>query len=74
MKPQSKKLCRAEREADVIGPVERGDRIMARNGARIVVSGRARISKHTYEFCNLGLCGTYPLHLERSVLTPGILT
>lgn len=37
MRPQTKKLCNAERDADVIGPVDRGDRMMAKNGARMVL-------------------------------------
>jgi len=38
MSPQMKKVWRADNAADVIGPVERGDRIIAKNGARITGS------------------------------------
>jgi hypothetical protein len=34
-----KKECRAERAADVMGPVDRGERMMERKGARISVRG-----------------------------------
>jgi len=33
MSPQTKKLCKDARAAEVIGPVDRGDLIIAKNGA-----------------------------------------
>ena len=44
MRPQTKKLCRAESAADVMGPVERGERMMAKKGARRSGKGTVSIS------------------------------
>jgi hypothetical protein len=38
MSPQTKKLWRAESAAEVMGPVDKGDRIMEKKGARRVCS------------------------------------
>jgi hypothetical protein len=43
-RPQVKKECRAESAADVMGPVDRGERIMERKGARISMRGIDEIS------------------------------
>jgi hypothetical protein len=50
MRPQTKKLCRAESAAEVIGPVDSGERIMAKKGARRDGKGNESISaqKHNY--------------------------
>ena len=42
--PQTKKLCKAERDADVMGPVDRGDRRIAKNGASSSVKSICRMS------------------------------
>lgn len=46
MRPQTKKLCKADRAADVIGPVDNGERIMAKNGVKRVGNGRLAMSIH----------------------------
>lgn len=46
MSPHTKKLCRAERAADVMGPVDKGDRKMAKNGERSSVKSTCRMSRH----------------------------
>ena len=33
MRPHKKKLCKADNAAEVIGPVDRGERMMAQKGA-----------------------------------------
>jgi hypothetical protein len=43
--PQEKNECRAERAAEVMGPVERGDRMTARKGERISVRDMDETSK-----------------------------
>lgn len=43
-RPQVKKECRAERAADVMGPVDRGERMIERKGARISVRDIDEIS------------------------------
>lgn len=45
MSPQLKKLCRADNAADVIGPVESGERSIEKNGFRS--TGRSTLSKST---------------------------
>jgi hypothetical protein len=50
MSPHTKKLCNAESAADVMGPVDKGDRIMAKKGANKVGNGTVIISSHA----NLG--------------------
>jgi len=49
MRPQTKKLCRAESAADVIGPVDNGERIIAKKGARR--TGKGRISTSAQITC-----------------------
>lgn len=44
IRPQAKKLCRDESAVDVIGPVDKGDRIIAKKGAKRVGSGRISMS------------------------------
>ena len=44
MSPQRKKLCSDESAAEVMGPVDSGERIIAKNGASSVVSGIPEIS------------------------------
>jgi hypothetical protein len=44
-RPQEKKECRAERAADVMGPVDRGERMMERKGAIISVRDMDETSK-----------------------------
>jgi hypothetical protein len=44
MRPQTKKLCRDERAAEDMGPVDNGDRIMEKKGDRRVVNGKCVIS------------------------------
>lgn len=46
IRPQTKKLCRDERAVDVIGPVDKGDRIIAKKGAKRVGSGKFSMSIH----------------------------
>lgn len=58
-----KKLCRDDRAADVIGPVDSGDRIIAKKGARSVVSGKDRMSITSREFLsNLQTCTNVAYH------------
>lgn len=45
MRPQVKNLWREERAADVMGPVERGDRMIAKKGPSIVGRGTVATSK-----------------------------
>jgi hypothetical protein len=44
MSPHANKLCNEDNAADVMGPVDRGERIMAKNGANSSVSGIAETS------------------------------
>jgi hypothetical protein len=44
MRPQTKKLCRAESAAEVMGPVDNGERIMAKKGANKVGKGTVDMS------------------------------
>jgi hypothetical protein len=46
MSPQTKRLCNADRAAEVMGPVDKGDRIMAKKGARIMGSSTVLMSVH----------------------------
>jgi hypothetical protein len=48
MSPQTKKLWRAESAAEVIGPVDRGDRMMEKKGARRVCNDKYSMSVTTY--------------------------
>lgn len=54
--PQTKKLCRDVRAVEVIGPVDKGDRMMAQKGERRVGSGRLSIARvqmfSTYASCH----------------------
>jgi hypothetical protein len=43
MRLQTKKLCRDKRAVDVMGPVDKGDRIIAKNGANREGSGKFSI-------------------------------
>ena len=43
-RPQAKKLCSAESADEVIGPVDKGDRRIAKKGARRSVRSACRIS------------------------------
>jgi hypothetical protein len=45
MIPAMKKACREERAAEVMSPVDSGERIMAKKGARMIVSGSVLRSK-----------------------------
>lgn len=45
MIPQRKKLWRDESAAEVMGPVESGERMMAKNGDRSVVNGKVVMSR-----------------------------
>jgi hypothetical protein len=45
MMPTTKKLCKEDSALEVIGPVDSGDRIMAKNGARSVVNGMVIMSR-----------------------------
>jgi len=49
-RPEVKKVCRAERAADVMGPVDRGERTMARKGARISMRDIDEISTSQQRF------------------------
>jgi hypothetical protein len=66
---QTKKLCRDERAADVMGPVDKGDRMIAKNGAKRVGKGTFSMSGH----CGVSVEGnikrrvTHHLHPESSV-------
>lgn len=44
IKSHTKKLCNEDRAAEVIGPVDSGDRIIAQNGASSSGKGTASIS------------------------------
>lgn len=44
MRPQTKKLCSADSAVDVIGPVDKGDRMIAKKGDNKVGSGRLSTS------------------------------
>jgi hypothetical protein len=44
MRPHTKKLCKEASAADVMGPVDKGDRMMAKKGASKVVNGTVIIS------------------------------
>jgi hypothetical protein len=44
MSPHTKKLCKEDSAAEVIGPVDRGDLIMAKNGASKSGNGRLATS------------------------------
>lgn len=44
IRPQTKRLWRAERAADVMGPVDKGERIMEKKGFRITERGKERRS------------------------------
>ena len=48
MSPQTKKAWRADNAAEVIGPVESGDRTIAKNGARITGSSIVVTSTQLY--------------------------
>jgi hypothetical protein len=48
MTPAWKNVCRAERAADVIGPVDSGERMIAKKGARTVVRGIFLIPTREY--------------------------
>ena len=43
---QTKKQCREARDADVMGPVDKGDRMIAKNGAKRTGSGKLSTSVH----------------------------
>ena len=45
MKPETKNVYSEARAAEVIGPVDSGDRMMAKNGERRVGKGKAEISR-----------------------------
>lgn len=45
MIPETKKVCNEISAADVMGPLDKGERIRARKGANIVVAGNAKTSK-----------------------------
>jgi hypothetical protein len=59
MRPQTKKLCRAESAAEVIGPVDSGERMIAKKGASRDGRGNESISaqKRNHQL-NLGLQAT----------------
>lgn len=46
MRPQTKKLCKADRAVDVMGPVDNGDLMIEKNGAKRVGNGRLSMSIH----------------------------
>jgi hypothetical protein len=51
IRPQTKKQCNDEIAADVMGPVDKGDRIIAKNGAKRVGNGKLSTSIH----CNVNV-------------------
>ena len=48
MNPDTKNVYNEARAVDVIGPVDRGDRMMAKNGDSSVGRGSSRMSSHRY--------------------------
>lgn len=71
MIPHRKKLWRDESAADVIGPVEKGERIIAKNGERRVVRGKVAMSKAsrvtTLQLLDMSLAAvnTHTLHIPQ---------
>lgn len=46
IRPETKKTCKAERAVEVIGPVDSGERIIEKKGAKRVGSGKLLMSVH----------------------------
>ena len=46
IRPETKKTCKAERAVEVMGPVDSGERMIEKKGAKRVGSGRPSISVH----------------------------
>lgn len=46
MRPEANKLCKAERAVEVMGPVDSGERMIAKKGAKRVGSGTLSTSVH----------------------------
>lgn len=46
IRPETKKLCKAERAVEVMGPVDSGERMIAKKGAKRVGSGKLFTSVH----------------------------
>ena len=63
MRSHWKKLCSAERAAEVIGPVESGERMIAKKGARSDVSDIERKSVRYVRHCHGGTQNLRTFHV-----------
>ena len=68
MRLQTKKECREERAADVIGPVDKDERMISKKGAKRVGSGKLSMSTHSSVAVNVE--GTMKVDVSHTIDFP----